>query len=902
MKNLLIAGSMLLLSATALSQVGVGTTSPHSTLDVRGSIALAYRSFTGATSAAITDNTLIFTGTSATTLTLPTAVGISGRSYWIKNASSNSSALTIATTSSQTIDGATSLVLTQQNRVVNVVSNGTSWYIASESIPGAVAGTSWILGGNNVPSQQNFGTTSNFSLPFLTNNVERMRITNTGNVGIGTSTFNGTYPEKLLVDAGTTTSYNVISGKGSINSYLQLNIQNNNTGTAASSDLVATSNNGNESVNFVNLGINGGGNTSTGQLGGANTAYLYSTGNDFVIGNGTNNAELRFFTTASSTYAERMRIDGPTGNVAIGSTSFDGTHPEKLLINAGTTTSNNLIKATGSYNGLLKTSTINSSSGTSASADFVAFNNAGNILNAGINSSGYTLGGIYGGASTGYLYSTGNDFVIGNATSGRNLILFTGGTATTNERMRINGSGNVAIGTTTFNSTNPEKLLVDAGTTSSYNVISGKGSINSYLQLNIQNNSSGTTASSDLVATANNGTESVNFVNLGINGGGNTSTGQLGGANTAYLYSTGNDFVVGNGTNDAELRFFTTTSSVNRERMRIDGTTGNLAIGATSFNGTAPERLLVDAGTTTSYNVISGKGSINNYLQLNIQNQSSGSAASSDVVATANDGNESQYFIDMGINSSGYSGSGILGGARTAYLYSTGGDLVIGNGTNDAELRFYTTTGSTGTERMRIDGPTGNVGIGTTSPTAGRKLHVSGGDFRVTNNTINFDIQIGTTLSGHTNAAGVAYYEIGGAETHMFGGQVIPDADNTWTLGINGRRWSAVWAANGTIQTSDIRLKKNILPLNYGLNEIMQMEPVSYDWKDNSGSHKIGLIAQEVKKIVPEVVTGDESKESLGMNYAELVPVLINAVKELKADLEITKKELEELKKTVNKK
>lgn len=641
MKNLLIAGSMLFLSATALSQVGVGTTSPHSTLDVRGSIALAYRAFSSSTSAAITDNTLIFTGTSAATLTLPTAASITGRSYWIKNASSNSSILTIATTSSQTIDGSTTWLLNQANEAVNVVSNGTNWYIASESIPGAVAGTSWILGGNNVGAVQNFGTTSNFALPFLTNNVERMRITNTGSVGIGTSTFSGTAPEKLLVDAGTTTSYNVISGKGSINSYLQLNIQNNSTGTAASSDLVAT---------------------------------------------------------------------------------------------------------------------------------------------------------------------------------------------------------------------------------------------------------------------ANNGTESVNFVNLGINGGSNTSTGQLGGANTAYLYSTGNDFVVGNGTNDAELRFFTTTGSVNRERMRIDGTTGNMAIGTTSFNGTAPEKLLVDAGTTTSYNVISGKGNINNYLQLNIQNQSGGSLASSDVVATANDGNESQYFIDMGINSSGYSASGVLGGARTAYLYSTGADLVIGNGTNDAELRFYTTTGSTGTERMRIDGPTGNVGIGTNAPASGKRLHVSGGDFRLTNNGISADFQVATTQAGHTNAQGIVYYEIAGDETHMFGGQVIPDADGSRSLGINGRRWSAVWSANGTIQTSDIRLKKNIMPLHYGLKEVMQMEPVRYDWIDNSGNNKIGLIAQEVKKLVPEVVTGDESKESLGMNYAELVPVLINAIKEMKSDLENTKKELEELKKVINKK
>lgn len=710
MKNLLFAVSMLLLSVSALAQVGIGTTSPNSTLDVRGSIALAYRSFTGNSSAATTDNTLVFTGTSNATLTLPDASTITGRSYWIKNGSSNSSVLTIATTSSQTIDGNATWVLNTQNKAVNVVSNGTSWAVSSESTPGSGAGSSWIYGGNSVPSIQSLGTSNNFALPFITNNTEKMRISPTGNVGIGTSSFNGSNPEKFLVDAGTTSSFNVISGKGTIDNYLQLNIQNNSSGNSASSDVVATANNGNENINYIDMGIN------------------------------------------SSTY----------NNTSIP---------------------------------------------------------------------------ILTGANNAYLYTTGNDFILGNASNGRYMSFFTGGTATTNERMRITGNGLVGIGTSTFNSTNPEKLLVDAGSTSSYNVISGKGTINSYLQLNIQNNSAGGNASSDLVATANNGTESVNFVNLGINGGGNSSSGQLGGANTAYLYATGNDFVMGNATNDAELRFFTTTGSTYRERMRIDGTTGSVGIGTTSFNGAAPEKLLVDAGTTSSYNVISGKGSINNYLQLNIQNLSSGSAASSDVVATANDGNESQYFVDMGINSSGYSSTGILGGARTAYVYATGTDFVIGNGTASRDLVFFTGGTATADEKMRI-----------------------------------------------TSAA------------------VQAGVDNSITLGSVSRRWSAVYAVNGTIQTSDIRFKKNILPLNYGLAEIMKLEPVSYDWKDNSGSHKIGLIAQEVKKIVPEVVTGDESKESLGMNYAELVPVLINAVKELKSDLENTKKELEELKKSINRK
>ncbi|MFM2362005.1 MAG: hypothetical protein RLZZ316_907, partial [Bacteroidota bacterium] len=106
MKNLvftLLASTVVVTSSHA--QLGVGTTSPNSMLDVRGSFAANYRTVTGTTTIASTDNTVVFTGTSAATLTLPTAIGIDGRVYWIKNASTTSPTptLTISTTSSQTI-------------------------------------------------------------------------------------------------------------------------------------------------------------------------------------------------------------------------------------------------------------------------------------------------------------------------------------------------------------------------------------------------------------------------------------------------------------------------------------------------------------------------------------------------------------------------------------------------------------------------------------------------------------------------------------------------------------------------------------------------------------------------------------------------------------------------------
>lgn len=197
----------------------------------------------------------------------------------------------------------------------------------------ATTGNSWALGGNTVSTIKNFGTIDNNHLPFITNNTERMRISNTGNVGIGTSAFDGTNPEKLLVQAGTTSSYNLIEGHGRINNYLQFNIQNDSAGSSSSSDLVATSDNGNESVNYVDLGINSSGFSNTGIVGGANNAYLYSTGNNFIIGNATASKALIFFTGGTATTDEAMRIDG-SGHVGIGTTSPTA----NLHLSAGTAT------------------------------------------------------------------------------------------------------------------------------------------------------------------------------------------------------------------------------------------------------------------------------------------------------------------------------------------------------------------------------------------------------------------------------------------------------------------------------------------------------------------------------------------------------------------------------------
>lgn len=878
-KLLICIAAILLYAMNTKAQVGVGTTTPNSTLDVRGSLSVAYRAFSSATTASISDNTLVFTGTSATTLTLPTATTCAGRMYWVKNASSNASVLTIATTSSQTIDGLGSWSLTQTNKALEIISNGTNWMIGAESLPGASAGTGWLYGGNNVTSLQNIGTTSNFDFPFITNNTEKMRLTATGSLGIGTSTFNATNPEKLVVDAGTTSSVNAIVGKGSINSYLQLNIQNLSSGTSSSSDVVATADNGNETTNFVDMGINGSTNAS-GVMGAANDAYLYNISQNFLIGTGVAGKSLVFMTggTTQSTN-ERMRIDG-SGNVGIGTASPSymlhvnaSSNPLYLAgvqTGAGTdsvlTIINGVVKKISP--GAISAWSLVGNAGTNPSTNFLGTTDAQALVikedNTQVgrfdaNSMALGIGTTINNSTQSYAFGSNaaigfnhtNAFAIGNSSAVNTDNSFSiGNSAVTNgtnsfaigNSAAANNTNSLAVGPsaiTSYGITDAIAIGDNANATASNSIAIGSNS--TAANKTITNAASaiaiGTTAvanSANAVAIGAGSTIGYSLTNAVAIGGASVVNGSNGIAvgNGATVGFNANATAIGAGASATSAAANSTAIGYNAAATQSNeiilgdrsNTSLGVGIGTESFSTSNKEKLLVDngaSGGTNFQNVIVGKGNTNSYAQLNIQNSNAGAGASSDVVATSDNGNETINYIDMGINSSTYTATGILGGADNAYLYTTGNDFVIGNSTNNKSLIFFTTTSGTNTERMRIT----NTGL-------------------------------------------------------------VPGSDNTYTDGTSSNRWSAVWSANGTIQTSDIRLKKNILPLGYGLKEVLQLQPVRYDWKDNSGKNKIGLIAQEVRKIIPQVVVGNEEKENLGMNYAELVPVLINAIKELNKKVE----------------
>ena len=136
----------------------------------------------------------------------------------------------------------------------------------------------------------------------------------------------------------------------------------------------------------------------------------------------------------------------------------------------------------------------------------------------------------------------------------------------------------------------------------------------------------------------------------------------------------------------------------------------------------------------------------------------------------------------------------------------------------------------------------------------------------------------------------------------------IPTANDTFDLGVDGRRWDDIFATNSTISTSDERSKKNIADIPLGLDFINDLRPVVYEWKTDKsniettlgGKKKFnqkhyGIIAQEVMEVLKNYgITsvndfgglhraGTDDEDLYGARYTEFVAILIKAIQELSA-------------------
>ena len=175
----------------------------------------------------------------------------------------------------------------------------------------------------------------------------------------------------------------------------------------------------------------------------------------------------------------------------------------------------------------------------------------------------------------------------------------------------------------------------------------------------------------------------------------------------------------------------------------------------------------------------------------------------------------------------------------------------------------------------------GNVGIGTNSP--GVLLDVngiaSGVRIRATSGSASACFIGGWDDSGYWGLG-----EHGGADTVRLG---KCDSSGSWSSGRSSLAVQTLFYAGSLTSDSDYRLKTDITPLSYGLNEILNLNPKKYKLLSDDKIY-YGLIAHEVQEQLPEIVIGEKDKINdnnepvyQGVDYVKITPVLINAIKEL---------------------
>ena len=132
--------------------------------------------------------------------------------------------------------------------------------------------------------------------------------------------------------------------------------------------------------------------------------------------------------------------------------------------------------------------------------------------------------------------------------------------------------------------------------------------------------------------------------------------------------------------------------------------------------------------------------------------------------------------------------------------------------------------------------------------------------------------------------------------------QTFNSDGNVKFIGLAGSGSRAVLAdANGLLSApvSDISVKENIKPLDYGIADIMKLKPVSFEYiksyKNYGKGKQIGNIAQDMAKVIPEAVFTTPSTGKMGINYDQLNGVYIKALQELQLQNEALIKRIETL-------
>lgn len=328
------------------------------------------------------------------------------------------------------------------------------------------------------------------------------------------------------------------------------------------------------------------------------------------------------------------------------------------------------------------------------------------------------------------LYGTGNsnvilgDFAMATVNGSNNTIIgYSSGQGVNNSLANFN----VAIGTSTSLSVASQNAVVignNARSSGDYNTAIGAyAGFNSTSGANciFLGNRAGqvNTGNNNIIISSQTGTLTTGLLTSGTN---NIILSRVG--NTGITTGSGN-IVIGNvvGLSAALANTMVFSNGVGTERFRIDSN-GYFGLGTVS----PVAKLDVALGLTTLLTAINATGQIDDFLQYNIKNTSTGTKAQSGYAATANNGTDTTGFAWMGINNSNFNFPTVynIGVGNDVTYIGSGQDMHIANANNTKSIIFSTGKAVTPffDERMRITN-SGSIGIGTATPVTTAILDVS---------------------------------------------------------------------------------------------------------------------------------------------------------------------------------
>ena len=485
-----------------------------------------------------------------------------------------------------------------------------------------------------------------------------------------------------------------------------------------------------------------------------------------------------------------------------------------------------------------------------------------------------------------------------------------GSSAAFTERMRIKGNGNVGIGTTTpgfplnFSNSLGDKISLwgNSGTHYGFGIQSNALQIHADVQ------------SSDVVFGY--GTSAALTETMRIKGNGNVG---IGINNPTYKLDIFGRMRLRHGADGSPGIWF--NKSDNTVPIAFMGLLNNEYIGLYGEQGSAWNFLMstitgnvgIGLQAPTQKLHVNGGGLFNGIFR--VSPGASGATANANAVGIFENNNTAYInLLTPNANESGVLFGNVVSAANGGIIYNSASTL---NG-----LQFRTNGNVT---RMSLSG-TGFLGVGTTNPIT--QLHVRDGNSGANPPTTSMatfedngdvyitlsapDAEISGIRFNHPENTGTIRYtpEDGFWFTNpsyptfvidVTGNVGInnPDPDEDLDVFGNGKFGGVVFAACGVLSCSDIRYKKNISPLTNVLSEIQVLNGTYYYWdkenhpdKNFSDHRQIGILAQELEKVYPELVHTDKEGYKT-VDYSRLSPILLEAIKEQQQMIELQNTKLE---------